>query len=258
MKAAVLCLLLACATSVSAASVSVTLKDVPNIDCPGVGSGAAGSYSPRELDASVTNVMNLVSPPLHALHFTSVLERLCVCGHWAWMRPRMDSAWTSQPDPVIAPPPSRANAPHPCGPPDAPQVTEEFFSAYNNTALAPCDDFVIGYIDGCSQVVAGTNWQLLFEVTCPDQPGAKVNLKAYVFEPLPSSKQPIEITKVSRAAARRPGLPTPGPLLPLITRASVCPRSSVCSLEISPSELLSSSLFHAATMMVSSSPQSRL
>ncbi len=67
---------------------------------------------------------------------------------------------------------------------------DEFIAAQNSTA--PCDEPKTSTIAACSQVVAGTNYRLLFTVACPGQETETVLSQVYV--PLPSSNSAAQVT----------------------------------------------------------------
>ena len=78
----------------------------------------------------------------------------------------------------------------------------------NDTALSACrpdpavDLSNLEVISACRQVVAGTNYQLLFQATVPCSSAAVVltrKLAATVFVPLPSSNELPRVTSVKES-----------------------------------------------------------
>lgn len=66
----------------------------------------------------------------------------------------------------------------------------EEFIAQNGTFACP-DTFATELVAACSQVVAGTNYQVLFEASCED--AESTVLKTIAFVPLPPNDDNIEI-----------------------------------------------------------------
>lgn len=78
-------------------------------------------------------------------------------------------------------------------------------SAEGRYSLAACkpqaDAATLSVLDACSQVVAGTNWQVLFEASIPcggSTQNEQVVLEASIYQPLPYTNMLPNVTDVKR------------------------------------------------------------
>ena len=73
-------------------------------------------------------------------------------------------------------------------------AADEWLGAGNTTefGIDGCDDPLLKYLDACSQVVAGTNYRVLFSLQCPGS-NATVALKVQAYLPLPQTNEPLQI-----------------------------------------------------------------
>ncbi|KAL4439438.1 hypothetical protein ABPG77_008767 [Micractinium sp. CCAP 211/92] len=65
-----------------------------------------------------------------------------------------------------------------------------------NSTWVPCDDPTPTLIAACSQVVAGTNYQLVADLTCTDI-SSSVSVEAEVYVPLPGPNSEPEVTELT-------------------------------------------------------------
>lgn len=70
------------------------------------------------------------------------------------------------------------------------------FVALHNTTI-PCVDYDVEPLQVCSQVVAGTNYEVLLHITCENSATAPVTVYGEAFVPLPSAAtQGIVVSEV--------------------------------------------------------------
>lgn len=68
--------------------------------------------------------------------------------------------------------------------------------ALHNTTI-PCVDYDVEPLQVCSQVVAGTNYEVLLHITCENSATAPVTVYGEAFVPLPSAAtQGIVVSEV--------------------------------------------------------------
>ncbi|GAB4822513.1 hypothetical protein N2152v2_009559 [Parachlorella kessleri] len=107
-------------------------------------------------------------------------------------------------------PTSLAGAYSPVSPDTLPEelplaVLDAFFgtnATYKGEPFTGCDNVATAVVEACEQVVAGTNYKVNVAAVCNnsawDNGVETIFLSAVVFEPLPSSNKPLEVTQVHR------------------------------------------------------------
>ncbi|KAI7845306.1 hypothetical protein COHA_001148 [Chlorella ohadii] len=83
-------------------------------------------------------------------------------------------------------------------------VPDEVYSAMlvslveNNSTIVwvPCDDPAVTLEQACSQVVAGSNYQVVAQLVCPAPSNSSIQVEAVVYVPLPVNNEEPEVTSL--------------------------------------------------------------